>query len=61
MLEAESTDLNRYEPELHHLVKTDPDPRVQRVAQAVLLLAQGHMVHGRRDSACLDHDDSGHS
>src|SRR5215212_4324129 len=32
--------------ELRHLVKTDPDPRVRRRAQAVLMLAQGASVLG---------------
>lgn len=27
---------------LRHLTKTDPDPRVRRRAQAVLLAAEGH-------------------
>jgi transposase len=31
---------------LRHLVKTDPDPRVRRRAQALLLLAQGESVLG---------------
>lgn len=32
--------------ELRHLVKTDPDPRVRRRAQAVMMLAQGESVVG---------------
>jgi transposase len=28
--------------DLHHLTKTDPDPRVRRRAQALLLVAAGH-------------------
>lgn len=31
---------------LRHLVKTDPDPRVRRRAQALLMLAQGESVLG---------------
>ena len=28
-------------PDLYHLTKTDPDPRVRRRAQALLLVAEG--------------------
>lgn len=43
-MDIEVADLSRDEAEFHHLVKTDPDPRVRRRAQALLLLAQGHTV-----------------
>jgi transposase len=34
--------LRAREAELHHLIKTDPDPRVRRRAQALLWVAEGH-------------------
>ncbi len=35
-------DLSERRAALHHLTKTDPDPRVRRRAQALLLVADGH-------------------
>ncbi len=42
MAEAMEDDLQERSAALRHLTKTDPDPRVRRRAQAVLLVEEGH-------------------
>ncbi len=42
MAEAVEDDLQERSAALRHLTKTDPDPRVRRRAQAVLLVEEGH-------------------
>lgn len=42
MAKAVEDDLQERRAALRHLTKTDPDPRVRRRAQAVLLLEEGH-------------------
>src|SRR5215204_5315481 len=39
-----SLELSAQREVLHHLTRTDPDPRVRRRAHALLLLADGHSV-----------------
>lgn len=42
MAESGESDQLTWKGELQHLTKTDPDPRVRRRAQAVLLVEEGH-------------------